>query len=156
MKAKIKIAIACDHRGFEMKAKVLAFLQEKNYEVVDCGAYSREASDYPDFILVAAEKVGKGACSRGIGICYSGIGSAIAANKVKGVRAALCQSVKEAELSRLHNDANMLILGAGFVIPDVLFPIVDTWLTTPFEGGRHERRVNKIKDYERRQGKRTQ
>ena len=147
-----KISIASDHRGFKMKKEVLSFLQEKDYEVTDCGTYSEESTDYPDFILKAAEKVAEGDCSRGIGICYTGIGSAIVANKVRGVRAALCQSVKEAELSRLHNDANMLILGAGFVKPEVLMQIIETWLKTPFEGGRHERRVSKIKDYEQKRG----
>jgi len=151
-KARIKkIAIACDHRGFEMKEKIIPFLKEKDYDVLDCGSYSEESSDYPDTMIKAAEEVSSGMCQRGIGICHSGIGSTIAANKVKGVRAALCQSVKEAELSRLHNDANMLILGSAFVRPKTLFPIIQKWLTTPFEGGRHERRVNKIKDYERKQ-----
>ncbi len=133
-----------------MKQKVISFLETKGYHAVDCGAFSEESSDYPDFILAAAEKVGHGACERGIGICHSGIGSAIAANKVRGVRAALCQSVEEAKLSRLHNDSNMLILGSGFIKPDMLYTLVETWLTTPFEGGRHERRINKINDYERK------
>ena len=133
-----------------MKKKVIPFLEGKGWKVIDCGAHSEESSDYPDFILAAAEKVGKGACERAIGICHSGIGSAIAANKVRGVRAALCQSVEEAKLSRLHNDANMLILGSGFLNPDILFSLIETWLNTSFEGGRHERRIDKIKDYERK------
>lgn len=145
-----KIAFACDHRGFELKDKIISFLKEKNYRVVDCGAFSEAASDYPDFILEAAEKVGSGVCERALGICYTGIGSTIAANKVPGVRAALVRSVKEAELSRAHNDANMLILGSGFVPREELFPMIETWLATPFEGGRHERRVNKITNYERK------
>jgi ribose 5-phosphate isomerase B len=149
---KKKICLASDHRGFEMKQKIAPFLEKKGYEVVDCGAYSAEASDYPDFILEAAEKVGAGVCALGIGICYTGIGSTIAANKVPGIRAALCRSVEEARLSRQHNDANMLVLGAGFIGADILFDLVETWLTTAFEGGRHERRVNKIKNYERKKG----
>lgn len=133
-----------------MKKNIASFLEKKGYQVTDCGTDSEESSDYPDFMLAAAEKISQGVCERGIGICHSGIGSAIAANKVRGIRAALCQSVEEAKLSRLHNDSNMLILGSGFIKPDILYTLVETWLTTPFEGGRHERRVNKIKDYERK------
>ena len=149
-KSLSNIALACDHRGFEMKKRIASFLEKKGYQVTDCGADSEESSDYPDFILAAAEKISQGICGRGIGICHSGIGSAIAANKVRDVRAALCQSVEEARLSRLHNDSNMLILGSGFIKPEILLSLVEIWLTTPFEGGRHERRVNKIKDYERK------
>ncbi len=147
---KTKVALAADHRGFEMKAKVISFLQQKGFEPVDCGTFSDAQADYPDFMLAAAEKVSKGECQWAIGICHSGIGSSIVANKVKGVRAALCQSVQEAELSRMHNNANMLILGSGFIKPEIVLPLIDKWLTTPFEGGRHERRVNKITDYEKR------
>ena len=145
-----KIAFACDHRGFPIKGKVIDFLTSKKYEVIDCGTNSEQPADYPDFIFAAAEKVEKGVCGRAIGACYTGIGSAIAANKVFGVRAALVNGVKEAELSRAHNDANMLILGAGFLNPEDLLKIIETWLTTPFEGGRHARRLNKIKDYEQK------
>lgn len=147
---KKKIAMGNDHRGYLMKKELIPFLQQKGYEIIDCGTNSEESADYPDFILEAAEKVSRGLCQWGIGICHSGIGSSIIANKVAGVRAALCQSVEEARLSRLHNDANMLILGAGFVKPEIIFDLVSTWLTTPFEGGRHERRVDKIKNYERK------
>ncbi len=147
-----KIAFACDHRGFEKKEKILSFLKEKGYEVVDFGTNSDESVDYPDFILKAAESVAKGTCEKAIGVCYTGIGSSIAANKVKGVRAALVHSVKEAELSRAHNDSNMLILGSGFLDPDLVAPILETWLATSFEGGRHEQRVNKIKTYEQKHG----
>jgi len=147
---KNKIAIACDHRGFPWKSRITELLKKKNYQVMDCGTDSEESSDYPDFILAAAEKVGKGECERAIGICFTGIGSAIAANKVSGVRAALVHSVKEAELSRAHNDSNMLILGAGFLDPALLDQVIETWLATPFEGGRHERRLDKIKKYEQK------
>lgn len=147
-----KIAFACDHRGFEIKDKILAYLTKQNYQVTDCGTRSSGSVDYPDFILPAAEKVASGECPRAIGVCYTGIGSAIAANKVKGVRAALVHSVQEAELSRAHNDSNMLILGAGFLDPAALIPIIETWLKTPFEGGRHEQRVNKIRKYEEQHG----
>ena len=144
-----KIALACDHRGFELKESILEILKQKKYEVIDCGTNSADAVDYPDFILKAAEKVAHGECERAIGVCYTGIGSTIAANKVKGVRAALVRSVKEAELSRAHNDSNMLILGAGFVKPAQVKKIIGTWLETPFEGGRHARRIAKITRYEK-------
>ena len=145
-----KIAFACDHRGFETREKIFAFLNEKGYEVVDFGTDSSQSVDYPDFILKAAESVAKGTCEKAIGVCYTGIGSSIAANKVKGVRAALVHSVKEAELTRAHNDSNMLILGAGFLPEELLLPIIETWLVTPFEGGRHAERVNKIRHYEQK------
>ena len=145
-----KVAFACDHRGFEVKEKILSFLKKKGYEVVDFGTNSGESVDYPDFILKAAESVSKGNCEKAIGVCYTGIGSSITANKVKGVRASLVHSVKEAELTRAHNDSNMLILGSGFLPEELLIPIIETWLATPFEGGRHVERVNKIRDYEQK------
>ncbi|HOW59746.1 MAG TPA: ribose 5-phosphate isomerase B [Candidatus Omnitrophota bacterium] len=147
---KPKIAIASDHRGVKMKQALTDYLKSKNFDVIDCGAFSEESCDYPDFIFEAAEKVAKKECHRAIGICYTGIGSAIAANKVCGVRAALCQNIEQARLSRGHNDSNMLILGAGFLPQDMLYPLVDTWLNTPFERGRHEIRVNKIGNYEKK------
>ncbi|HOG24373.1 MAG: putative sugar phosphate isomerase YwlF [Candidatus Omnitrophica bacterium ADurb.Bin292] len=145
---KPRIAIACDHRGLQMKNALIDFLRKKNFEVVNCGTDTGESCDYPDFIFQAAEKVAKKECHRAIGICYTGIGSAIAANKVCGVRAALAQNIEQARLSRAHNDSNMLILGAGFLPQDILFPLVDSWLNTPFDRGRHEIRVKKIKTYE--------
>lgn len=153
IKNTVKVALACDHRGFEAKNKVAEFLKQKGYEVTDCGAFSGDSSDYPDFMFPAAEKVASGEAQFAIGICYTGIGSAIAANKVKGVRAALVHSVEEAGLSRAHNDANMLILGSGFLDANLVIPIIDKWLNTPFEGGRHEQRVNKIRTYEQKCGK---
>ncbi len=147
---KPKIAIATDHRGVQLKNLLIDYLKNKNFDVVDCGAFSDESCDYPDFIFAAAEKVAKKECHRAIGICYTGIGSAIAANKVAGIRAALCQNIEQARLSRCHNDSNMLILGAGFLPQDIIFPLVDTWLNTPFERGRHEVRVNKIRAYEQK------
>jgi ribose 5-phosphate isomerase B len=147
---KPKIAIATDHRGIQLKTALIDFLKNKNFEVIDCGTFTEESCDYPDFIFAAAEKVANKECHRGIGICYTGIGSAIAANKVCGIRAALCSNIEQARLSRCHNDSNMLILGAGFLSQDIIFPLVDTWLNTPFERGRHEVRVNKIKAYEKK------
>lgn len=147
---KMRLALAADHRGFELKKKMAQFLREKRISTVDYGTDSAESCDYPDFILKAAEAVGRGRTGRAIGICYTGVGSAIAANKVKGVRAALVHTVKQAALSRAHNDSNMLILGAGFVRPALAKRIVETWLKTKFEGGRHARRVRKITSYEKR------
>lgn len=136
-----------------MKKDILAILKQLDCHVIDCGTNSEESCDYPDFILAAAEMLAQRDCERAVGVCYTGIGSAIAANKVKGVRAALVHNVKEAELSRLHNDANMLILGSGFTEPALLADLLRIWLTTPFEGGRHERRVNKITTYEEKHWK---
>ena len=145
---KPKIAIACDHRGFKMKQALSEFLTKKNFELIDCGTTSEDSCDYPDYMFEAAEMVAKKTCHRAIGICYTGIGSAIAANKVHGVRAALASTIEQARLSRAHNDSNMLILGAGFLPQDILFPLVDAWLNTPFERGRHDVRVKKIISYE--------
>lgn len=145
-----KIALAADHRGFEAKAQIADFLKAKSYQVEDVGCFSTESADYPDFMLKAAELVSQGKCDGAIGICYTGIGSSIAANKVKGIRASLVKSVEEARLTRGHNDSNMLILGSGFLDSKLILPIVETWLNTPFEGGRHAERVNKIKSYEQK------
>lgn len=147
---KQKIAFACDHRGFEVKSEMIQLLQKLGYEVMDCGTNSSESVDYPPLMLAAAEKVASGECFRAIGVCYTGIGSSMIANKVKGIRAALVHSTEEAKLSRAHNDANMLILGAGFLPLPTLLSIIETWLNTSFEGGRHERRVNEIKAYEQK------
>jgi ribose 5-phosphate isomerase B len=145
---KLKVAFACDHRGVQIKKQIIDILRSKGYDVDDCGTDSEESVDYADFMFRAAEKVSRGECFRAIGVCYTGIGSTIAANKVLGVRAALVHTVEEAKLSRAHNDSNMLILGAGFLDPKLVNGIICEWLATPFEGGRHEQRVNKIKSYE--------
>jgi len=144
----MKIAFACDHRGFKLKKQIFSFLKDHGHSVMDCGTDSDQSVDYPDFMFQAAQKVGEGDCERAIGICHSGIGSTIVANKVKGVRAALVHNVEEAGLSRAHNDSNMLILGSGFLDPELVAPILEKWLRTNFEAGRHERRVNKIKEFE--------
>ena len=145
----MKIAIGSDHRGFNLKEKIKKHLSENGIEVTDFGTHSEEPSDYPDVAKVLAESVGKGEVERGILICKSGIGMSIVANKVKGVRAALCRDVEDAEMSRRHNDANLLTLGAGRTKPRNAFEIISTWLKTPFEGGRHERRVKKIEEMEK-------
>lgn len=149
---KRRLAVAADHRGFTLKEKVIRFLKAKRIQILDFGTNSTESCDYPDYILKAAEALARKRVNRAIGICYTGVGSAIAANKVRGVRAALVVNVRQAELSRAHNDSNMLILGAGFVKPAQAKKIIETWLKTPFEGGRHARRVRKITDYEKRLG----
>ena len=138
------IAIACDHGGFELKQTVLRFLAQKDIPVQDFGCDGLESCDYPDFGIPAARAVGSGACEMGILICTTGIGMSMAANKVHGVRCALCGDPLSARLTRQHNNANVLALGAGIVGPNLALEIVETFLTTPFLGGRHQRRVDKF------------
>lgn len=144
-----KIAIACDHRGVELKNQIIEELTKKGYQVKDFGSASAESCDYPDFVLPAAEAVSKGEFDRGIAICDSGTGMCIAANKVKGIRAAIGVSLPIAEMARKHNDTNMLCIAAGYVSQDLAKQITHKWLETEFEGGRHERRVAKIIQYEK-------
>ncbi len=140
----MKIAIASDHGGFALKQNVMMYLEAEGHEVSDLGCYSEESVDYPQFGRTCAQAVARHQADRGIVICGSGIGISIAANKVKGIRCALCTSVEMAKLSRQHNDANMLALGGRLTeLPDAL-DIVRAWLTTEFEGGRHERRVAQL------------
>lgn len=140
----MKIAIASDHGGFDLKEQVKVWLQEMGHEVEDFGCHSKENCDYPDFGAAAARAVASGQCERGIVICTTGIGISITANKVKGIRCALCSEPWSAEMTRRHNNANMLAMGAGAVGPLLARRIVETFLTTEFEGGRHQRRVDKI------------
>ena len=144
----MRIALASDHAGYKLKQELISYLS--NFEVVDFGTESPQSTDYPDIGFAAAEAVAKGECDRGIAICGSGIGMSIVTNKVKGIRAALCTSETIARLSRQHNDANMLILPGRFISFEEAKKIVDTWLTTKFDGGRHQRRLYKIKKYEER------
>ena len=144
----MKISIGSDHGGFALKEKVREHLESLGHEVLDCGCFSTESCDYPDFGRAAAEAVARGTCERGIVICTTGIGISIAANKVKGIRCALCTDPLMAEMTRRHNDANMLALGAGIVGPNLAERIVETFLTTDFEGGRHARRVALISEME--------
>ena len=148
MKPK-RIAIACDHRGVSLKDELVKELDRQGYQVKDFGTNSEISCDYPDYAVKVALAVQKNECDRGIVICHSGIGMSIAANKVGGIRASLCQSVEAVELARKHGDANVLAMGAGFVSPELAKKICFTWLTTEFEGGRHERRVQKISEYEK-------
>lgn len=143
-----KILIAADHGGIKLKSDLVKFLKKLHVSVQDLGTNSEDSVDYPDYALKLAKTVGKGKSQKGILICKSGIGMAISANKVPGVRAALCVNKKMAELSRQHNNANVLVLGAAFVPSKKAEGIVKTWLNTEFEGGRHERRIKKITDYE--------
>ena len=137
----MRIAIASDHAGFRYKQRIVEELARLGHEVVDLGADSEEQSDYPRFIRPAAEAVASGDCERGIVLGGSGNGEAMVANRVPGVRCALCWSVESAELGRRHNDANMISIGQRMVLLDVALAIVHTWLDTPFDGGRHARRI---------------
>ncbi len=138
------IALASDHAGFAYKEKTRTLLSEMHLPYLDFGAHSNESTDYPDYAHPAALAISNGECDRGIFICGSGIGMSIVANKHKGVRAAACETVEAGELSRKHNDANVLCLGERLVTWDEAQAIIRTFLKTEFEGGRHERRVAKI------------
>ncbi len=146
----MKISIASDHRGYRLKEHLKSYLREKGYEVVDFGTDSEESTDYPDYIIPCARSVADGEADFGIVICSTGQGSSIAANKVKGVRSALCITPTFARLARQHNDANVLALPADFISLQDAITTVEVFLNTPFEGGRHARRVNKILQYENR------
>ncbi|RLC48918.1 MAG: ribose 5-phosphate isomerase B [Candidatus Cloacimonadota bacterium] len=138
----MKIALASDHAGFELKEAVKNFLT--GHDVTDFGTDNSDSMDYPDTGFPAAKAVASGECERGILICGSGIGMSIVANKVTGIRAALCQTVQFAELSRKHNNANVLVLSGRFISRYLAKDIVEAWLTTDFEGGRHQKRLDKI------------
>ena len=141
----MKISIACDHGAFEMKELIKAHLSGKGYEVVDFGCHSLASCDYPDMIAPAAQAVANGECEKGIVLCTTGIGASIAANKVKGVRCALLHETWSAKMTRLHNDTNVMALGAGVVGKNLALEIVDTWLGTEFSGDeRHQRRIDKM------------
>ena len=142
------IAIASDHGGYMLKEHIKAYLAAKGITCEDFGTNSTDSCDYPDFAKPAAEAVASGQCERGIVICTTGIGVSISANKVKGIRCALCGDVLTAEMTRRHNDANMLAMGAGIIGPMLAERIVDTFLSTEFEGGRHARRVAKLMEIE--------
>ena len=139
----MKIALACDHGGLNLKREIIGYLKEHGYEYEDFGTDSFDSCDYPDYALPAAEAVAAGKCDRGIVVCSTGIGVSIVANKVPGIRCAHCHDTYCAEFTRLHNDSNMLALGEKVVG-------VEKFLTTEFEGGRHQRRVDKISDIEKK------
>jgi ribose 5-phosphate isomerase B len=140
----MRIAIGSDHRGFQLKEMLIATLRSKDHEIEDAGTNGPESVDYPDFAALVARQVSEGHADRGILICGTGIGMAIAANRFHGVRAAACTDEVTAEISRRHNDLNVLCLSADMLSPRTAERMVEVWIETPFEGGRHERRVAKI------------
>jgi ribose 5-phosphate isomerase B len=146
---RLKVAIGSDHRGVVLRKQIAEYLSELGHAVVDCGLEEGRPGDYPDVALAVAEKVARKVCDFGIVIDAVGIGSAIAANKVRGIRAATSYDVESARSSRMHNDANILSLGSGFVNRGLARRMVRTWLETPFEGGRHTPRIEKIEKIER-------
>ncbi len=140
----MRIAVGTDHAGFRYKEKIKAILSSHGYEVEDFGTFSDESCDYPDFIFPVAKAVSSGEYDSGIVLGGSGNGEAMAANKVQGIRCAVCWNVVSAEMARRHNDANVMSLGERMIDEDMLEDIVRTWLETPFDGGRHERRIQKL------------
>jgi len=146
---RLRIAIASDHAGYELKEKLKRYLLNSGFIIVDFGTHTNRSVDYPDYAFKVAKAVSRRRFDRGILICGTGIGMSIAANKVKGVRAAVCWNEKTAELSRKHNNANILCLGARVIGYRKAKKIVDVWLTTSFEGNRHLRRVRKISQLEK-------
>jgi len=145
----VRIAMGCDHAGYSLKEALKAFLTEEGHEVEDFGTHSEEMVDYPDFCAAAARAVVDGRAERGIVLGGSGQGEQLAANKVHGARAALCNDLYLAELSRRHNDANVLAMGGRIVAVALAKEIVRLWLATPFEGGRHARRLEQVAEIER-------
>lgn len=145
------IAIGSDHAGLPLKEEIIKHFREKGIEFKDYGTYTTESVDYSDYGRKVALSVQSGECEKGIVICGTGIGISIAANKVKGIRASLCTNSYMAKMTRMHNDSNILALGQRVTGVGVALDIVDTWLNTSFEGGRHQRRIDKIKDIENEQ-----
>ncbi|MGB2769039.1 MAG: ribose 5-phosphate isomerase B [Candidatus Zixiibacteriota bacterium] len=144
----MRVSLGADHKGFELKDKIKKHLVELGHEVTDFGTNSSDSVDYPDFGFKVAESVAKGDADFGITVCWTGNGMNIAANKVKGIRSALCLNQELAILARAHNNANVLALAAKFVPEELARKILDAWLATDFEGGRHVRRLEKIKNHE--------
>ena len=146
----MKIALGADHGGFLLKETIKTHLIKNGYEVSDKGTYSDDSVDYPDFSIKVAESILNGEADRGILMCGTGLGISIAANKIPGIRAALVSECFSAKMSKEHNDANILALGGRVTGPDLALEIVDVWLKAEFQGGRHERRINKVKDIEKK------
>jgi ribose 5-phosphate isomerase B len=144
----IKISIGSDHAAIDIKKDLISYLEENGYLLSDEGTYSTESCDYPDYAKKVALKVRDNIVDKGILICGSGIGMSMAANKIKGIRAALCISEYMAEMSRLHNDANVLCLGARILSKDEMIKIINKWLETDYEGGRHNKRLDKMVEME--------
>jgi ribose 5-phosphate isomerase B len=145
----MQIGLACDHGGFELKEELRAFLKSLGVEPIDMGTFNENSVDYPDFGVLVAEKVSRGELEKGILICGTGIGMSIVANKFRGVRAALVNDLYSSRCSREHNDANILIIGGRIVGKELAKEIVKVWLETPFAGGRHKRRLEKIETLEK-------
>lgn len=150
----MKIALGADHAGFELKDKIREHLSEQGIAVLDLGTNTSDSVDYPDFARKVADTVAEGTDTLGVLVCGTGIGMAMSANKVPGIRAANCDTVFEAQMSREHNDANVLALGARILQAEAALKIVDVWLKTTFAGGRHQRRVDKIHEIEQAEVKR--
>ena len=141
----MKIAIGCDHGAIDLKNKLVSHLEARGFEVRDFGTYTKDSCDYPEFAAAAARAVASGECEKGIVLCTTGIGVSISANKIKGIRCALLSDLWSAKMTRLHNDTNMMALGAGVVGENLALEIVDVWLGTEFSGDeRHQRRINKL------------
>jgi ribose 5-phosphate isomerase B len=151
----MKVAIASDHAGLELKAEIHRLLKERQIEPLDLGTDNADSVDYPDYGTLVAQAVSSGRVQRGILICGTGIGMSIVANKFSGARAALCHDIQTARTSRQHNDANILVLGGRVLEDKTALEMVGVWLETPFEGGRHARRVPKISEIEKKTMKRT-
>ena len=141
----MKVSVGCDHGALNLKNKLVSWLEAKGIEVKDCGTYTAASCDYPEFAAAAAQAVASGECEKGIVLCTTGIGVSISANKIDGIRCALLSDVWSAKMTRLHNDTNMMALGAGVVGENLALEIVDTWLGTEFSGDeRHQRRIDKV------------
>lgn len=140
------IAIGCDHAAYELKEKVKEKLEHAGHQMIDVGTDSTESVDYPKYGHAVGRLVASGEAERGVAICGSGIGISIACNKVPGIRAALCTSVEMAEMCRRHNNANVICMGARMISEELAFAMVDKWLETEFEGGKHERRIGELED----------
>ncbi len=144
----MEVVLGSDHRGFELKNRIAEWLRQRGETVLDLGPNSADRADYPDYASTVAHQVADHPTERGILVCSSGIGMSIAANKVPGIRAALCFNSELASLARRHNNANVLCLSADFVDPDTNLSIVKAWIETPFEGGRHQTRLDKVRAME--------
>ena len=144
MEQNITIALGCDHGGYELKEELKTHLEEMGIACQDFGCHSTDSCDYPEFAQKAAQAVASGQCSFGVVVCTTGIGVSICANKVKGVRCALCHEPWTAQMTRRHNNSNMLALGAGVTGPKLAVEILEAFLTSEFEGGRHQRRVDQM------------
>ena len=142
----MKIVVGSDHAAYELKEAIKEKLTKEGHEVIDVGCDSTESVDYPKYGHAVGRAVASGEAERGIAVCGSGIGISIACNKVPGIRAALCTSVEMAEMCRRHNNANVVCMGARMISQELAFDIIDTWMTTDFEGGKHLRRINEIED----------